>query len=197
MSEASPPTAEISSTLAAVPVPESEYKADLALLDRFQGVSAEIIRLSLLGIGVLGFVLKGIIDAKPTPTWLKDSCLGILVCVGALLFALSSFAGLLHRYLSADGFYYHIKDIRVRGSRALAEGTLEGSGRTRAAVASQAVSARSNREGAMATAAADMRNWRYEYSGYLLFAASILLGIGGLFLAAALARLVWIFAHAT
>lgn len=158
-------------SLAAQPVDEMDYKADLELLDRFQGVSAELIRLSLLGIGVLGFLLRGTIDAKSRPTWLQDKPLGVAVGISALLFAISAFAGLLHRYYSADGFYYHIKEARLR-----------------------------QRDGASSSQAvrvAKKRNWRYSLSGKCLFVSSVALGLGGFGLAAGLGRLLWLLARPT
>ena len=48
-------------SLTEVPVEEESYKADLEVTDRYQNFSTELLRVSLLGIGVFGFLLKEVI----------------------------------------------------------------------------------------------------------------------------------------
>ena len=94
------------------PVSEDTYKADLALLDRYQSYSSELIRLSLLGIGALAFFL-GQFSATSGLVALKDGLSAVALGAAAILFTFSTACALSHRYHSSDGFASHIKAIRL------------------------------------------------------------------------------------
>jgi hypothetical protein len=87
-------------------VPESAYVADLALLDKYQEYSAELLRLALALLVAYGFLLKEIV----IPSGAKSA---FFVCLRAnhwwLIIGLSGIGvcavtALAHRYLSSDGF---------------------------------------------------------------------------------------------
>lgn len=88
------------------PINEQRYRPDLELLDRYQGYSSEVARLSLLGMAALGFF------AVQLPSEQRDPIAGVCLGVAALLFALATACALSHRYHSTDGFYYHLKAAR-------------------------------------------------------------------------------------
>lgn len=49
------------STLGLVPLPEKTIEYDLTLLQRFQEFSAELLRIALIGISVIGFALSRVL----------------------------------------------------------------------------------------------------------------------------------------
>jgi hypothetical protein len=148
------------------PVPENLYKADLEILDRYQGYSSELIRLSLLGIGALAFFLAQVALGEHTPASLKDWLAGLALGISALLFALSTACALSHRYHSTDGFTSHIKAIRSANAQPP--------------------------EPSEALKHANLRNRIYKVSGWWLGAAVSLFGAGGFFFVFAVARLVYL-----
>jgi hypothetical protein len=92
---------------------KDNFNDDIALLDRFQSFSAEVLRLSLLSIAALGFLLDKSPDivALNRP-WTKRAFIAGLVCLGVAIF----FA-LIHRYVSTDSMAWHVEH-----SRGLAQG---------------------------------------------------------------------------
>lgn len=93
-------------------VPADFYEAEVALLDRYQGFSAEIVRIALLGIAALGFFLEKLVSKAPSITEPSGVLIRCSLAGGAALFAAAACAGLLHRYYSADGIYYHVRAVR-------------------------------------------------------------------------------------
>jgi hypothetical protein len=79
-----------------VPVQPEQYTADLELLDRYQSYSAELLRVSLLGMSAFGFLLE-------KSGWLKTTDAGLVpFAIGVATMAISAGAALGHRYLSSD-----------------------------------------------------------------------------------------------
>src|SRR5208337_3357338 len=79
-----------------VPIPEACYKADAELLGQYQNYSAELLRLSLLGIAAIGFLLKDVALGDKTKgdflgqvvdhSWLViGAAVGLLLSAGAAL----------------------------------------------------------------------------------------------------------------
>ncbi|HVE83328.1 MAG TPA: hypothetical protein VND93_10795 [Myxococcales bacterium] len=93
--------------LGLVQIEEDLYKADLALLDRYQGFSAEVLRLSLVGVAVFGFLLQqfDLRAMAPETRWAAGISIGALVLSAAL--------SLAHRYFSSDGMFHHLHLLRV------------------------------------------------------------------------------------
>jgi hypothetical protein len=88
-----------------VPVEENSYKSDIQLLDRYQAYSAELLRLSLAGLGVVGFLVTNkLVTERPVK---------ICLMIGIILFGVSSGAALGHRYFSSDGIHHLLKAIRL------------------------------------------------------------------------------------
>jgi hypothetical protein len=88
--------------------PLDVHKAEVAVIDRYQKYSAELLRISLLGIAVLGFFFQRVAtlndissDGKKVTLW----CMGI----AAAMFAVAAAACLAHRYYSTD-----VLDFRFR-----------------------------------------------------------------------------------
>lgn len=49
-------------SLADLELDDKIYKPDLEITDRFQGVSKELVRISLLGLGLYGYLIKTAVD---------------------------------------------------------------------------------------------------------------------------------------
>jgi hypothetical protein len=97
-----------------IEVKDVQYRADLDLHDRFHGFSAELLKLSLGGIAVVGFFLSTINSDKPT-TFAAAAGSGwfsgfILASVG--LFAVATVLSLAHRFLASDGMFHHLRAIK-------------------------------------------------------------------------------------
>ena len=83
-------------------ISEDYFKLELELLDRYLKFSSELLRLSLLGIAVVGFILTKFKDVTSNS---PDSS-KVLIITGISSFALSSIFALTHRYLSTDAFRF-------------------------------------------------------------------------------------------
>jgi hypothetical protein len=93
---------------------ESNYKAELDLVDRYQSFTAELLRLSLLGIAVFGFLYEKIftgIDPQKLPQNLGVA--KILAAAGVLMFAISAGGALLFRYCATEGARFYIEALRL------------------------------------------------------------------------------------
>ncbi len=151
--------------LGTTPVPEDQYRADVELLTQYQSYSAEIIRLSLLGIAGLAFFLVNLAASKDAPVQMRDAWAGLCLGISSLLFIMATACALSHRYHSADGLHYHIKAIRL---------------------------ARVPDNGAEVKSASDTRNQIYSTAGRWLAASVSLFGAGGFFFVFGFARLVYL-----
>lgn len=98
-----------------IEVSQARYDVDMVLHDRYQSFSAELLKLSLAGIGVVGFFLTLIAGDKThsfqnivNDSFFKTFCILSLVSLaGAVAFAL------LHRFFASDGMFHHIRAIKL------------------------------------------------------------------------------------
>lgn len=95
-------------------VDESKLKAEIELLDRFIAFSNELLRLSLLGLSVIGFLYKFVFLNSSNNTNL--SLTKFFSGISALFFALSAALALLHKYFATDGLRYYIYGLRCISS---------------------------------------------------------------------------------
>ena len=97
---------------------ESKYKPDFQVLDRYQKYSAELLRLSLLGIAGYGYIIKEVLnvcDAKEIA--MRQAVLDykwMLMC-GVVALGMSSGLALAHRGLSSESIAYLIAFLRASG----------------------------------------------------------------------------------
>lgn len=109
--------ADPTTPLGHVGIPERTFEHDLAVQERYQAFSAELLRLDLLGISAVGLVVinlmfpQGDASVKNLPL-LSD--IGLII--GLLCFGISAGAALTHRYCSADSLSWHLSSLR-RGIR--------------------------------------------------------------------------------
>jgi len=99
--------------LSLVPLDENSYKPDIELLERYHAYSAELLRLSLAGLGVIGFLV--------TSKLVTYSAVKICLALSVILFGVSAGGALGHRYLSSDGIHHLMKAVRLSKLRNLDE----------------------------------------------------------------------------
>ena len=153
-------------TLVGLELPETEYKADLELLDRYQAYSTEVARLATLEVAALGFLLPLAYD-NGRRTSLGNALLGQGVLLASALVLLASAVALClsHRYMSTDAFASMIRAMRL-----------------------SKLAATSNRESSTDQSLVDERRAlfiRLRHSGRLIWLASFCLVAGTLCLAIA------------
>ena len=100
-------------------VPEDEYKVDLELLDRYQAYSAELLRLSLLGIAGYGFLIKEVLLTDKAG---KSLCQARLIesgwlLIGVVMLGASAATALAHRNFSTDACACIIAFLRMTNSK--------------------------------------------------------------------------------
>src|SRR5215211_33117 len=71
---------------------EVRYKAELELVDRYQSFVAELLRLSLAGIAVFGFLYEYLFPPKP------PMATNVLAASGVLMFGISAASALIFRF---------------------------------------------------------------------------------------------------
>jgi hypothetical protein len=98
--------------LSAIDVPEERYRADIDLHDRSLAFSAELLRLTLAGITVVGFVVAQF----PEPTRrivFDDSVIKGLLAGSLVAFAVSAGFALLHRFYAGGAAFHHLEVIKL------------------------------------------------------------------------------------
>ena len=91
----------------------SAFKDDLALLDRYQAFSAELVRISLLSLSGLGAIIFRIFfDEKPAAQF-QTSFVKFGIMSSAAAFGIAAAAALLHRYFSSDSMTCHLRVLRL------------------------------------------------------------------------------------
>jgi hypothetical protein len=86
---------------------EGRYRAELELVDRYQSFTAELLRLSLLGIAVFGFLYKITFEAEANIGVAK-----VPAAVGVLAFGISALGALIFRFFAAEGARFYIEALR-------------------------------------------------------------------------------------
>ncbi len=100
-------------SLGLIPIPERTIEHDLALLERFQEFSAELLRVALIGISAIGFVVSRIVlPEKEATQVVLDHTVKWLVIAALISLAVSAAAALVHRYYAADSMSWHLQAMR-------------------------------------------------------------------------------------
>jgi hypothetical protein len=110
------PLGPTSHSIGEIKVEPDHYKADVELLDKYQAFSAELLRLSLAGMVVIGFLIEKIVAGGRFSTDDTAALIGFKICSfgSVILLCVSAAASLLHRYFATDGVYYPVKAVRLR-----------------------------------------------------------------------------------
>jgi hypothetical protein len=93
-----------------MPLNENMYKADMILLEKYQGYTGELLRISLLGIAVLGFFFDKVASNPVLSDGSRHLILAILG-IAAIIFAFAAAASLAHRYYSNEEMYYRLRQL--------------------------------------------------------------------------------------
>ena len=93
-------------SLATVVIDEKYIKPDAGLNEKYQAFSSELLRISLSGIRVFGFLYKDLFNTLPT---LAKMVSGLAM----LLFGFAAAAALGHRYYSTDASACQIRFLRL------------------------------------------------------------------------------------
>src|SRR5262245_43329871 len=110
---------------------EDIYKVDLAVLDRYQLFSSELLRLSLLGIAGYGFLIANIVlkvtaGAGQFPLFAAFLHAKFPLILGVAALGFSVGAALGHRYFSTDCITHYVRRLRlVKRCGDLHDGSLE------------------------------------------------------------------------
>lgn len=95
-------------------VDEKKYKPELEIFDRWQSFSAELLRLSILGIAVFGFLYQQVL-AGFNPLVNPNIIIGLIKVLSQLslaLFAFSTVCALLYRYGSTEAMLHYLRGLR-------------------------------------------------------------------------------------
>jgi hypothetical protein len=88
--------------------PETHYKAELELSDRYQAFTAELLRLALLGIAASGFLYQEVfVELGPGRHPAKS-----LASWGVVLFGVSTLLALIFRYCSSEALRLYLEGLR-------------------------------------------------------------------------------------
>ena len=91
------------------PLKVDQYEAEKGLLELYRNFVSEMLKISLAGVAVLGFLQKFIGDNGKLCQTTK--CLGLL---SISTFALSAIFALFFLYYSAEGYRYYIAGLRAK-----------------------------------------------------------------------------------
>jgi hypothetical protein len=90
---------------------EREYRAELELVDRYQAFVAELLRLSLAGIAVFGFLYEYLISST-------NVLANVLAAFGVLMFGISAASALVFRFFASEGARFYIEALRFTRANA-------------------------------------------------------------------------------
>jgi hypothetical protein len=96
---------------------EVRYKAELDLVDRYQLFVAEMLRLSLGGLAIFGFIYEKMFSL----TFLKSTApfatqAKYTAAAGVLLFSICAASALVFRFFATEGAKYYIEALRFAPS---------------------------------------------------------------------------------
>jgi hypothetical protein len=93
-------------------VPDTVWKQDFDIADRYQGYANELMRIALLGIAVYGFLIREMLIDKNELCQTLLNRNKILVSAGAISLGLSLIVVLAHRFLSTACLYHQVLIVR-------------------------------------------------------------------------------------
>lgn len=104
--------------LSDIPIKEDNFKADFNVLEKYQEFSSEILRLSLLGLAIYGFLLTDVIfkiTKNDTFIFLKPFFDNKAIFItGAVALIMAALCALGHRYFSTDCMTHFIRGLRLK-----------------------------------------------------------------------------------
>ena len=103
---------ELDRRLGRLEIPEERYRADIDLHDRSLNFSAELLRLALAGIAVVGFLVTDVPDQR-VATIFADHFLKMSMSLALMALAGSSGFALLHRFYAGGAAFHHLQVIKL------------------------------------------------------------------------------------
>ena len=94
---------------------ESNYKAEIELVEKYQSFVAEILRLSLLGIAVFGYLYKDVFHTDSAQSGANIGLPKTLAAFGVLMFGVSAANALVFRFFATEGARFYIEAFRFKG----------------------------------------------------------------------------------
>ena len=91
---------------------DSLYRVDLELFEDGQSLAKELLKLSLAGIAVVGFLLPLLPKLAPF-TGFADGIFKALLSSSVIVFAASTAAALFQRFYASSAMFHHIKAIKL------------------------------------------------------------------------------------
>jgi hypothetical protein len=98
--------------LGRIDLPDGRYRADLDLHDRSLQFSAELVRLALAGIAVVGFLVTKLPD-QGLHVVFADRLLKTLLSASLVALAASAGLALLHRFFAGGAAFHHLQVIKL------------------------------------------------------------------------------------
>jgi hypothetical protein len=99
------------------PLDEEESSAERDLVERYQAFVAELLRLSLLGIAVFGFLFKIIFEANLDSSKLTQIASKLAffpAAIGVAMFGISALCALVFRFFSIQSLGLYIEALRFK-----------------------------------------------------------------------------------
>lgn len=103
--------------LGTVPIRDEDYKIDLTLSDKYQSFSAELLRLALLGLAVIGFIITNVVmklNAANAQAFYRSFQSNKWLLVSAVItLVLSAGCAMAHRYFATDSLTHFVRKLRL------------------------------------------------------------------------------------
>ncbi|HEY0021764.1 MAG TPA: hypothetical protein VGB24_02610 [Longimicrobium sp.] len=102
-------------SLVDISLSEDAFRSDFEITDKYQGFSAELVRLALLGIAGYGFLLSNLAlnNAQPSDFFEKLVKFRWLLGVGVVSLGVAAASALAHRFFSTDCLSHQVTILRL------------------------------------------------------------------------------------
>ena len=103
---------ELDRRLGRLVIPEERYRADIDLHDRSLSFSAELVRLALAGIAVVGFLIANAPVDRVSAVF-DDNLLKTLISLALAALAATAAFALLHRFYAGSAAFHHLQVVKL------------------------------------------------------------------------------------
>lgn len=100
------------SELLQIELAESLYRVDWELFEDGQSLAKELLKLSLAGIAVVGFLLPLLPKLSPSAGF-KDGIFKSLLSSSVIIFAASTAAALFQRFYASSAMFHHVRAMKL------------------------------------------------------------------------------------
>lgn len=102
-------------SLVDIALAEDSFRADFEITDKYQGFSAELVRLALLCIAGYGFLLANLVleDANPGPFFENLLTYKWVLALGIVSLGVATASALAHRFFSTDCLAHQVTILRL------------------------------------------------------------------------------------